>query len=103
MAVTTAVSMQVASVEERTWRATVETPKGQPYYLDLHREKRNLDAQGNQVGDKVIVPPIHLLFNDIVNETVTIPVNGVNTTLKVSDLCTFLVAYFDQKATSLSE
>lgn len=30
--------------EERTWRATIETPKGKPYSVTIHREVRSLDA-----------------------------------------------------------
>ena len=100
MAVVTTETVQVASVEERTWRATIETPKGQPYTLSLHRERRSLDAQGNEIGAPVTLAPIVLPFNDIASEVVTVPVNGNNLTLHVADLCNFLIAYFDQKASS---
>lgn len=97
MAVITPVSTAVVSVEERAWRATIETPKGAPYTLLLHREKRSLDASGAQVGEKVILPPIELAFDAIQNETVTVG----GQTLTVSQLTTFLIAYFDQKAQQL--
>ena len=98
MAVTTPVTY---SLEERTWRAIIETPRSQPYTLSLFRERRNLDSQGNVVGDVTNVPVFNLNFTDIVAETVTVPVNGSPLTLTVSDVANFLIAYFDQKATAL--
>ena len=85
-----------ATPEERTWRATIETPKGGLYTLSLHRELRVYDQNGNQIGDRVEIEPKVYSFNDIANETVTLS----GTTLSVAQLSGFLAAYFDQKSQS---
>lgn len=83
---------------ERTWRATVETPYGQPYSLTIHREVQRFDASNNQVGDPVTLPPIVLDYASIAAETVTIG----DVTLTVEQISGFMRAYFDQKAQQLA-
>ena len=94
MAITSQAQSLTVTTEERTWRATIETPKGEPYFLSLHRERRVYDQSGAQVGETLELPAHVYKFNDIAAETVTI--NG--TTLSVQQIAAFLTAYFDQKA-----
>lgn len=99
MSVVSQPSQLTVTTEERTWRATIESPNVGSYTLTIHRERRVRDASNNQVGDAVIVPPILLNFSDIGNETVTV----TGTAYKVSDIAAVLKAYFDQKAQALSK
>jgi hypothetical protein len=102
MSVIITANTQVVTVEKRTRWAMVNTPKGENYTLTLLRETRYLDANGSEVGPVQESMPTTIVFNDIVNETVTVTVNGSPLTLKVSDITNFMAAYFDQKATELN-
>jgi hypothetical protein len=98
MAITSSPRTLEITTEERTWRATIDTPKGGPYTLTIHREWRDYDADGNQVGEAKLLPPIELDASDIGAETVT--VGGV--TLTVGEIEAFISAYFDQKSRASS-
>ena len=98
MATLSATQTIQVKTEQRTWRATLETPKGGNYSLSIHREKRMLDASGQTLGEPVVLEPIELPFAAIKDETVTVE----GQTLSVEQLAASLAAYFDQKAAQLA-
>ena|SRR3990167_6283123 len=77
---------------ERTWRATIETPKGAPYSLHVHREVAVTD------GDDVLVAPptrdrdYSWSFDEIAAKEITL--SGV--TMTVAQIAGFMQAAFDQ-------
>ncbi len=77
---------------ERTWRATIETPKGQPYSLHVHREVVVTDA-----NDALVAPPVKdrdysWTFDEIAAKEITVA--GVIMT--VAQIAGFCQAAFDQ-------
>lgn len=77
---------------ERTWRATVETPRGAPYSLQVHREVAITDSANVLVAPCVRDRDYSWSFDEIQNINVTI--SGV--TMTVAQIAGFMQAAFDQ-------
>jgi hypothetical protein len=100
--ITKIVSPQTpAAIVERTWRATIDTPKGGQYQLSIHRETYAADADGKMIGEPTRAGDYVVMYKDILDESVTFLVDGKPLTLKVSDLGEALRKYFDQKVEEL--
>lgn len=89
----------VVTPEERTWRATIESPRGGDYTLSIHRESRLVDDSGNVQGAVTTLPTIVVSFATAKDETITV----AGKTYTVGELAAVLSAYFDQKATETKQ
>ena len=76
---------------ERTWRATIDTPKGQPYRLTIHREVAITDATDVLVAPTVRDKDYSFTFDQIADKKIA--VEGV--TLTVAQIAGFCQAAFD--------
>ena len=62
------------TVEERTWRANIETPRGGDYSIQVYRQISYLDEDGEVVGKTELnTTPVSRMAKDIVKESVTLP------------------------------
>ncbi len=77
---------------ERTWRASIETPKGQSYSLSVHREVAITDANDELVAPCVRDRDYSWPFDQIATKEIT--VSGV--TMTVAQIAGFCQAAFDQ-------
>src|ERR1035437_2886466 len=77
---------------ERTWRATIGTPRGAQYSLSDHREVAITDASNALVAPCVRDRDYSWSFDEIQNVNVT--VSGV--TMTVTQISGFMQAAFDQ-------
>jgi hypothetical protein len=99
MATETPINAAKAPVklEERTWRANIETPRGGAYSIQVYRQQTKLDEDGTVVGEsKMLTTPVQRLATAIQNEQVTIPGGTVVTAAQV---LAALPLFFDRWAT----
>lgn len=82
----------IISRSERTWRATIETPRGKPYSVDVHREVVTTDATGALVGEPVRAADYNFRFDDVKDTKVTLG----GTTMTIGQIAAFSQAGFDQ-------
>lgn len=95
MAITRTIANAPTVEEERTWRATIETPRGGPYSIHIHRERVQKDAAGNAVAVAPVATPVHRFANAIAGESVTLA-NG--TTISAAAILEALPLFFDRWA-----
>lgn len=77
---------------ERTWRATIETPRDAPYSLHVHREVAITGADDALVGSVVKDRDYSWPFDEIAAKQITL--SGV--TMTVEQIAGFCQAAFDQ-------
>jgi hypothetical protein len=94
MAISRPITAAPTIAEERTWRANIETPRGQEatWGIQVYREVAYKDEWGNYVGASQTLPPIHRLAADVSRETVTLSDGRV---LEANDIFEALMLYFD--------
>jgi hypothetical protein len=80
------------SVENRTWRITLESPKGCDYSLTYHREKRS-SLNGVEIGAPENQPAVTLDAVSIAAETITVD----GKTYTAGEIQKVIAAYVDQK------
>lgn len=99
MAVTREVTSNIVSEEDRTWRATLETPVSGDYSITVHRHTVSRDAQGNAVGEPVRAADVTRAAEAILSETVTITLpNGNQATVSALAVMLALPEFFDKWA-----
>lgn len=97
MAITKPIETKpAASVEERTWRANIETPRGGEYSIQVYRQFTHLDEDGEVVGEpKLSTKTINRMAKDIAKESVTL---GDGTVVPATLLFAALPLFFDRWA-----
>jgi hypothetical protein len=89
------------TLEERTWRANIETPRGGAYSIQVYRQQTKLDEDGAVVGEsKMLATPIQRLASAIQSESVTL---GDNTVVTAAHILAALPLFFDRWATEDAE
>lgn len=78
---------------ERTWRATIETPRSGAYSLTIHREKCLVDGDGNVLGSPEQLPAIMLTLSTVKDDIFAVG----DASFTVAQLAPALAAYFDEK------
>ena len=88
-------------LEKRTWRANIETPKGQPYSIQIFRQETKLDEDNAVVGEsKFLTSPVRRMATDIASESVTL---GDGTVVQAAHILAALPLFFDRWATEDAE
>jgi hypothetical protein len=88
-------TIAVATEDERTHRASIETPLGGPYYITVHRQKVLRDGEGNAVQREEVAKPVHRLAAQIARESVTLAGGSVVTAAAIIEA---LPLFFDRWA-----
>lgn len=89
-------SKRPVKLEERTWRANIETPRGRPYSIQIFRQRTKLDEDGAAVGEsQLLAVPIRRAARAIAGESVVLR-GGV--TITAAQIMEALPIFFDRWA-----
>lgn len=91
----------IASREERTWRANIETPVTGNYGIQVYREIVDKDADGKVVNVTKKAGVVDRLASAIAEESVTLP--GGGGTVTAAQILAALPLFFDRWATEDAE
>lgn len=97
MAITRPITATAIEEEERTWRANIETPRGQEaaWAIQIYRETVQKDSEGNYLNAIQSMTPVVRLAEAVAGERVTL---SDSTELQVSSLYEALMILFDRWA-----
>lgn len=83
-------------LEERTWRANIETPRGGQYTIQVYRQRTKLDEDGEVVGEPVmLLRPINRFASKIARETVRL---RDGTVISAAQMMEAMPKFFDRWA-----
>lgn len=88
-------SVVIASAVSRTYRSTIETPNGAPYFITVFRETLDKNASGGVLSTRRPDAPIYRLASDVAGESVTLADNTVITAPQIYEA---LPLFFDRWA-----
>lgn len=91
----------IASREERTWRANIETPVTGNYGIQVYREIVDKDADGKVVNVTKKAGVVDRAASAIAGESVTLP--GGGGTVTAAQILAALPMFFDRWATEDAE
>jgi hypothetical protein len=91
----------VATREERTWRANIETPVGGNYAIQVYREIVDKDGDGNVLNVTKKAGVVERAAAAIAEESVTLPSGGG--TVTAAQILGALPLFFDRWATEDAE
>ena len=91
----------VATREERTWRANIETPVGGNYAIQVYREIVDKDDEGKVVNVTKKAGVVERAAAAIASESVTLPSGGG--TVTAAQILGALPLFFDRWATEDAE
>jgi hypothetical protein len=92
---------EIASREERTWRANIETPVTGNYGIQVYREIVDKDADGKVINVTKKAGVVDRLASAIAEESVTLP--GGGGTVTAQQILAALPLFFDRWATEDAE
>lgn len=98
MAIRTSINETAVYLDERTWRASIETPLTGGYGIEVHRELVKRNAQNEVVGEAQRLPSIYRAASAIQAETVTVDVNGTPVVVSAALVMAALPLFFDRWA-----
>lgn len=98
MAIRTPINMTATNEDQRTWRATIDTPATGAYSITVNRETVKRDAQENIVGEPQRGDTVFRVATDIQSETVTVTVNGQDVVVSAALIMLALPKFFDRWA-----
>lgn len=83
----------LAETVSRTYRATIETPNGSPYFVTVWRESLDKNADGDVLRVRRPTAPIYRLSSEVAGESVTLADDTVITALQIYEA---LPLFFDR-------
>lgn len=92
---------EVATREERTWRANIETPVNGNYAIQVYREIVDKDDEGNVLNVTKKAGVVERAAAAIASESVTLPSGGG--TVTAAQILGALPLFFDRWATEDAE
>lgn len=85
--------------DERTSHATISTPVGGDYSITVSREIVRRDAKGTVVGGPYPAQPVYRKASSILNESVTVELDGKRVDVPAALIMAALPEFFDRWAT----
>lgn len=98
MAIAKEVAAQIARVDERTLRTTINIPLDGPKMIEGIRQDVSYDAEGNVVSEQVLFPVTVRRVEDVVDETIEAEHDGDKQTVSLGIVLAAIEAFFDKWA-----